>query len=54
MLAAIVPSGGYPFASIQLFYNDEHAMTLGVHEAIINGAATSTKIYGIEVAYDRP
>ena len=40
VLAAIVPSGGYPFASIQLFYNDEHAMTLGVNEAIINGVST--------------
>ena len=39
VLAAIVPSGGYPFASIQLFYNDEHAMTLGVHQAVINGVA---------------
>jgi hypothetical protein len=40
VLAAIVPSGGYPFASIQLFYNDEHAMTLGVHQTVINGAST--------------
>ena len=40
VLAAIVPSGGYPFASIQLFYNDEHAMTLGVRETVINGAST--------------
>jgi hypothetical protein len=41
VLAAIVPSGGYPFASIQLFYNDEHAMTLGVHETVIDGVSTS-------------
>jgi hypothetical protein len=41
VLAAIVPSGGYPLASVQLFYNDEHAMTLGVHEADINGVTTS-------------
>jgi hypothetical protein len=41
VLAAIVPSGGYPFASVQLFYNDEHAMTLGVHQAVINGKSTS-------------
>jgi hypothetical protein len=40
VLAAIVPSGGYPLASIQLFYNDEHAMTLGVNEAVINGVST--------------
>ena len=41
VLAAIVPSGGYPLASIQLFYNDEHAMTLGVHEVVINGESHS-------------
>jgi hypothetical protein len=41
VLAAIVPSGGYPFASITLFYNDEHAMTLGVNETIINGVSTT-------------
>ena len=40
VLAAIAPSGGYPLASVQLFYNDEHAMTLGVHEADILGATT--------------
>jgi hypothetical protein len=40
VLAAIVPSGGYPFSSIQLFYNDEHAMTLGVHQTVINGVST--------------
>ncbi len=39
VLAAILPSGGYPFASIQLFYNDEHAMTLGVRQTVINGVA---------------
>ena len=39
VLAAIVPSGGYPLASMQLFYNDEHAMTLGVNEAVINGVS---------------
>jgi hypothetical protein len=40
VLAAIIPSGGYPLASIQLFYNDEHAMTLGVREVVVNGAST--------------
>jgi hypothetical protein len=41
VLAAIVPAGGYPFASITLFYNDEHAMTLGVGETIINGVSST-------------
>ena len=57
VLAAIVPSGGYPFASIQLFYNDEHAMTLGVRETVIGGASTpfpvSTLTNSPDIA-DRP
>ena len=40
VLAAIVPTGGFPLASIQLFYNDEHALTLGVHQVVVNGVAT--------------
>jgi hypothetical protein len=44
VLAAIVPSGGYPFASIQLFYDDEHAMTLGVRETVINGVSTTYEV----------
>jgi len=44
VLAAIVPSGGYPFASIQLFYTDEHAMTLGIHETVINGTSTNYEV----------
>ncbi len=44
VLAAIVPSGGYPFASIQLFYTDEHAMTLGVRETVINGLSTTYEV----------
>ena len=30
VLRAIDPSGGVPLASVRLFYNDEHALTLGV------------------------
>ncbi len=44
VLAAIVPSGGSPFATIQLFYNDEHAMTLGVREVVVNGVTTSYEV----------
>jgi len=40
VLAAIVPSGGSPLATIQLFYNDEHAMTLGVRQVVVNGKTT--------------
>ena len=52
VLAAIVPSGGYPFASIQLFYNDEHAMTLGVHEAVINGKSTKFPVSPLAMSPD--
>jgi hypothetical protein len=51
VLAAIVPSGGYPFASIQLFYNDEHAMTLGLRETVINGV---TKTYPVSALTKSP
>jgi len=44
VLAAIAPSGGYPFASIQLFYTDEHAMTLGVRQTVINGVTTDYEV----------
>jgi len=52
VLAAIVPSGGYPFASVQLFYNDEHAMTLGVHEAVINGVSNSFPVSPLSMSPD--
>lgn len=52
VLAAIVPSGGYPYASIQLFYNDEHAMTLGVHQAVINGKTTKFPVSPLAMSPD--
>jgi hypothetical protein len=52
VLAAIVPSGGYPFASIQLFYNDEHAMTLGVHQTVINGVSTDFAVSPLMMSPD--
>ncbi len=41
VLRAIVPSGGYPMATIQVFYNDEHALDLGVRSVTINGMTTN-------------
>ena len=35
VLEAVVPSGGQPKATIAVFYNDEHAMTLGVRQVVI-------------------
>jgi hypothetical protein len=34
VLEAVVPSGGEPTATIAVFYNDEHAMTLGVRQVV--------------------
>ena len=40
VLRAIVPSGGSPLASIRVFYNDEHALTLGVRSVVAGGKST--------------
>lgn len=52
VLAAIVPSGGYPLASVQLFYNDEHAMTLGVREAVIDGVSQTFPVSALTASPD--
>ena len=41
VLEAVVPSGGEPTATIAVFYNDEHAMTLGVRQVVLMSAAGS-------------
>ncbi len=48
VLRAIDPSGGAPLASIRLFYNDEHALTLGVsHVDVTDSAGTTGKDYPV-------
>jgi hypothetical protein len=42
VLEAVVPSGGEPTATIAVFYNDEHAMTLGVRQVVLKDAAGTT------------
>jgi hypothetical protein len=43
VLAAIQPAGGAPQGIVRLFYNDEHAMTLGVHRVVVKtGPMTMT------------
>jgi hypothetical protein len=42
VLEAVVPTGGEPTATIALFYNDEHAMTLGVRQVVSKGATGTT------------
>jgi hypothetical protein len=42
VLRSIVPSGNWPNGVVSLFYNDEHAMTLGVREVVVQSASGST------------
>jgi hypothetical protein len=42
VLRAIAPSGGAPVGTVALFYNDEHALTLGVREVGVKSASGTT------------
>ena len=42
VLRAIAPSGGAPLASVRLFYNDEHALTLGVRNVTVQSSTGAT------------
>ena len=42
VLRAIQPSGSWPNGVISMFYNDEHALTLGVRSVVVKGASGST------------
>ena len=45
---AIRPAGSWPNGVVQMFYNDEHAMTLGVREvAVKSSAGTTTTDYPV-------
>jgi hypothetical protein len=48
VLRAIEPSGGAPVGTVALFYNDEHALTLGVREvAVKSSSGTTTTDYPV-------
>ena len=48
VLRAIRPAGSWPNGIVQMFYNDEHALTLGVHQvAVKTSAGTTTTDYPI-------
>jgi hypothetical protein len=48
VLRAIQPAGSWPNGVVQLFYNDEHAMTLGVRQvAVKTTSGTTTTDYPI-------
>jgi hypothetical protein len=42
VLRAIQPSGGAPSAVVRVFYNDEHALTLGVRQVVVKTASGLT------------
>jgi hypothetical protein len=42
VLRGIQPSGGAPQGIVRLFYNDEHALTLGVRSVVVKTAGGST------------
>jgi hypothetical protein len=42
VLRAIQPSGSWPSGVVSLFYNDEHAMTLGVRSVVVKSASGTT------------
>ncbi|MDB4982351.1 MAG: hypothetical protein JWM82_3103 [Myxococcales bacterium] len=47
VLRAIEPSGGAPLATVRVFYNDEHALTLGVRQVVVTGGASSMTDYAV-------
>jgi hypothetical protein len=48
VLRAIRPAGSWPNGVVQMFYNDEHAMTLGVRQvAVKTSAGTTTTDYPV-------
>jgi len=56
VLRAIQPSGTWPNGVVSLFYNDEHAMTLGVREVVVKDAsgATTTTDYPVSALPSNP
>ena len=42
VLAAIQPSGSWPNGIVSVFYNDEHALTLGVRSVVVKSASGMT------------
>src|SRR4051812_47705057 len=48
VLRAIRPAGSWPNGIVQMFYNDEHALTLGVHQvAVKTSSGTTTTNYPV-------
>ncbi len=55
VLRAIEPSGSASAGVVRLFYNDEHALTLGVRSVVVKTASGSTTTdYAVSRASRRP
>jgi hypothetical protein len=55
VLRAIRPAGSWPNGVVQMFYNDEHAMTLGVRQvAVKSSAGTTTTDYPVTMLATNP
>jgi hypothetical protein len=55
VLRAIQPAGAVPTAIVRLFYNDEHALTLGVRSVVVKTAAgTTTTDYAVSALPSDP
>jgi len=42
VLRAIRPAGSWPNGIVQVFYSDEHALTLGVHQVVVKSSSGTT------------
>jgi hypothetical protein len=55
VLRAIEPAGAIPMAIVRLFYNDEHALTLGVRSVVVKDASgTTTTTYPVSALTTNP
>ena len=55
VLRAIQPAGGWPNGVVRLFYNDEHALTLGVRSVVVKSASgTTTTDYPVSALTTNP
>jgi hypothetical protein len=55
VLRAIRPSGSWPNGVVQMFYNDEHAMTLGVRQVVVKmSSATTMTDYPVTLLASNP
>jgi hypothetical protein len=55
VLRAIQPEGGAPTGIVRMFYNDEHALTMGVRSVVVKSAAGTTMMdYAVSPLANNP